>query len=854
MIFDHWRELPRGKSFRSVFFLYGLCVITRGWLLAQPDSDTRNPIPSFAKQTEATKLLEETQGIRGLDTVAKKKAALKKLMELARSGGLATEELYVVLTKSIPLAKDAADVPVLIEALRLLTERFSVDGIKEKTTAWTGCMESCSSKTLFKPIWDATVEVVRQGTLENRFSEATSLLKAAEATAIRLEIAASLKQSISKELAGLTARESVWNTFQKAVDKLKSAPEDPGANFAIGRWYAIEENNWASALKHLSKVKESKWKAAASLELEDPSDATKQQSVAEAWWELAATEKGETKTKLMLHAGEWYEKTLSNTTSPLKKQSLQNRLAEIAALKPGNVDQPVSSGKTPAALRGMTVQKPGEWVDLLAWTEGIDWKQRGGYDWNRNLESLPSRNGLSIKSGRFNRYPIAAILDGDYELEVEFTRQSGGQVVAVFFPVGIHNLQFEVGTNGGRQAFVAHVLNKWYGERTPCPVSENEKHRIVIHVHVDGEKAAFKIDWDDNKDYITWDGPLSALANRHEGWKLTMIRRPWIGTYESQITFHKIRARMLSGEIRRDVITDVDRAADLKNGLVRLIGEKANTPQVGWAQFHINQIPLESGTCEDERAWPLVTAEPSICQDFYGAHSDSRLKCPIPKSAKSFTVYGSNDASRTTAFSVFVDGKELYKSGVTDLAKIKLDLPPDSSLLELVVDGMGSNWHDHSYWCTPRYHTLPIDKLTDKMLEGKLSSTGLKFAIASGTVGAHKVTHNRPISTLTAVPLVAADQIPCDEFLFAPAPSTVSYAIPEGMSRFTAIGYNVRSQHVKYEVWADAKKIYESPQAGLIPIDVKLPKGTKTIELKVNDMGDGRDDLSMWCYPRLHKK
>ncbi len=64
------------------------------------------------------------------------------------------------------------------------------------------------------------------------------------------------------------------------------------------------------------------------------------------------------------------------------------------------------------------------------------------------------------------------------------------------------------------------------------------------------------------------------------------------------------------------------------------------------------------------------------------------------------------------------------------------------------------------------------------------------------------------------------------------------------MSRFTAIGYNVRSHHVKYEVWADAKRIYESPQAGIIPIDVKLPKGTKTIELKVKRLFGLRHDHS----------
>lgn len=138
------------------------------------------------------------------------------------------------------------------------------------------------------------------------------------------------------------------------------------------------------------------------------------------------------------------------------------------------------------------------------------------------------------------------------------------------------------------------------------------------------------------------------------------------------------------------------------------------------------------------------------------------------------------------------------------------------------------------------------------MLDGKAES--LKFTIASHSVGVQKLTHNEPINTLKSVPVHFRDAQPCDEFLYAHAPSTLKYQVPEGMTRFTAIGYNVLSHHVKYEVWADAKRIYESPQAGIIPIDVRLSAGTKTIELKINDLGSNDYDHSMWCYPRLHRK
>ena len=330
----------------------------------------------------------------------------------------------------------------------------------------------------------------------------------------------------------------------------------------------------------------------------------------------------------------------------------------------------------------------------------------------------------------------------------------------------------------------------------------------------------------------------------------TMVQRPWIGIGEGTLTVHSAKVRMATGTILRDSITDADREQDRQNGFIRLVGETANATKVGFARFVVNQIPPEMGAGVTERAWPLVTRDFQVCDDFYGAHAPSRLKCPIPAGAKSFSVVGSNEGSRLAKYVLFIDGKQVYDSGVTGIAVIKVDVPAKASLLELVADPAEWEGYDHTYWRYPRYHAVTQEKITDKMLDGRPGP--LKFAIVSY---AGTVTRNRPaIDALKSVPVHFRDAQPCDEFLFAHAPSIVTYQVPEGMSRFTAIGYNVRSHHVKYEVWADAKRIYESPQAGIVPIDVKLPSDTKTIELKINDLGDFHDDFSMWCYPRLHRR
>jgi len=44
-----------------------------------------------------------------------------------------------------------------------------------------------------------------------------------------------------------------------------------------------------------------------------------------------------------------------------------------------------------------------------------------------------------------------------------------------------------------------------------------------------------------------------------------------------------------------------------------------------------------------------------------------------------------------------VDGKDVYTSGVTGIVPIRIDLPPDATLLELLAETAGNQAFDCSY-------------------------------------------------------------------------------------------------------------------------------------------------------------
>ena len=422
----------------------------------------------------------------------------------------------------------------------------------------------------------------------------------------------------------------------------------------------------------------------------------------------------------------------------------------------------------------------------------------------------------------------------------------------------MQTLQLELDANKGRSSGVTGVDATWQEAnettRRPGPLANHQRHRVRIRVRTTDERAEFRIDFDDKQDFIRWEGSRSRLVNfgGRALWPFTMRRHVWLGAYDSKVTFHKVRVGMTSGTIRRDSITEKDREADLKEGLVRLVGLKPTETSSDYHPAVANQNPIFRDRLSEH--WPLITRDFKPCDDFYWAHAPSRLKCPVPPGAKSFSVVALNHGSRSADFIVEVDGQRLHRSGPIETAVIKIDVPPKSTLLELLVDPMGSNAADLGVWCYPRFHAVAANKILDKQLDGKPSP--LKFVIASGTVGHGALVHNKHWDDgMKAISVVHfRDAQPCDEFLYAIASSSTKYNVPDGMNRFTAIGYNVQSFDVKYEVLANGKLIYQSPKAGIIPMDVSLPPKTKTIELKVDSLGNYHWDHSLWCYPRLHRK
>lgn len=103
------------------------------------------------------------------------------------------------------------------------------------------------------------------------------------------------------------------------------------------------------------------------------------------------------------------------------------------------------------------------------------------------------------------------------------------------------------------------------------------------------------------------------------------------------------------------------------------------------------------------------------------------------------------------------------------------------------------------------------------------------------------------VSTGTRNPLI--DGVDCVDYVFAHAPSKLTYAIPPKARYFTSIAYCARSSSVNFTVKVDGKELWSRKNRPLAPLCIELPRGAQVLELECAEEGDTARDHSAWCYP-----
>lgn len=255
---------------------------------------------------------------------------------------------------------------------------------------------------------------------------------------------------------------------------------------------------------------------------------------------------------------------------------------------------------------------------------------------------------------------------------------------------------------------------------------------------------------------------------------------------------------------------------------------------------------------------PLLRPDLKVATEYLYASAPSRVRYAVPEGMKSFTAVAFSPTIWTVGFKVMAGDTTVYeKAKAWDT--VRLDLPKDTTHVDLVFDWIHSKDRGSAFWIAPRFHPVSVSEVKDLFGdEGKhVSVTNLKPVEVSENV---TLSRNRvpedvapPVEldfgykVVGNIPEGAPEQ--CKEFLYANPDSRVEYKIPKGATAFTAVGHG-HNGRLHFEVHVDDRLLYRSPQAGIVPIDVKLPNDGNVLALVIS--GSGFRSESRWCYPRIH--
>ena len=325
----------------------------------EPATDQKLPVPSAAEQNKMDEQFNEVYSLSQKRTAEEEIALAKKLFESSNESPGDPVEKFVYFQTAMKAACRGGDPALMLEIFDAMGDEFEVDALEGKQKMLATFVSGLSGKggkpevkrigafiEAADPVIDEAIDAGRHDLAMNIAEAAYELTRRAGDRELRKRTfdRRNAVRKMADEFKGLaTVRET-----------LKTNPDDPAANLAMGRWLYSQRGDWEQALPHLARCSSAAMKALASEELDaGPADRIR---LADAWWALGEKVKGKEREALQLHAGQWYEQAAAELPDGLTKVKVERRLAEIA-----KIDRPASKGprKTKRA-KELAINLPGE--------------------------------------------------------------------------------------------------------------------------------------------------------------------------------------------------------------------------------------------------------------------------------------------------------------------------------------------------------------------------------------------------------------------------------------------------------------------------------------------------------------
>jgi hypothetical protein len=287
---------------------------------------TRRSIPEKAEQARCRKLFKEVfaNDLADRSIVARRALGIKLLDEAMKMTDSPTDE-FVLLVGATDASREAGDLRVLMRAADKLATLYEVDGARLTLDAIPKMNLRADAPATSTENCRAGLELVNRLVESEDYAGASRLLASlrslsAPNSTIGLQI-----QSRNKDVDALrTASEKV----ARQMDKLKAAPDDPTANFAVGHFLCFMKGDWDRGLAMLAKGSDPVLRALVEKDRAKPTDGAGAYELAGQWWKVAEKEPVPlSKARIRSRAAFWYKQAAPNL-SGLSKAMAEKRIDE----------------------------------------------------------------------------------------------------------------------------------------------------------------------------------------------------------------------------------------------------------------------------------------------------------------------------------------------------------------------------------------------------------------------------------------------------------------------------------------------------------------------------------------------
>jgi len=796
---------------------------------AQPDTiAARRPVPSAAELAEVLKRIDNAYLA---ETADEKRKLAAQLSEKAKGISAESPERYGFYWRAIRLAEDGGDAQLALEVIDTIASEYEVDAFSERVTCLRKLADRAKDEATFNSLVEFTTVVTEEAIELEKYDLAKELVAKSYAAFPLRGGSQELRTAVYKRRQEINKLYDRWQEFLATKTRLETAPDVPGDNLIVGRWLCLQRGDWDAGLPYLIRSDDSTLREVARRDVGMPAESyATHLRLGDAYGRLADDEtNAQAKTSLLLRAGHWYDKSLPHIVSVAAKDRLRSRLAEIETAR----QQRRGSGKKPDQPPTSVLRFDGD--------DYVSTELR--YDGTKPLtiEAIvrPAATGYqTIVGNQQHSGLVLEQVDGYWRFSIH--DKNGYQKATSDAEVKVSERAHLAGTFDGRQIrlFVNGRLQKQSAtfqgphrvSRYPFMIGADPGSLGQPEHFFQGTMEAVHIC--ESILYATDFVPPMSLEGQPSSVLLYRFDQSKNGAANDE------SGKNNDGKVFGAKLIEVG-AENVVAKEVKLVDLKPIASKVGWDDLWINRAPRES--------WPLIGEDFELCREFIYAHAPSALIYRVPRAQRSFTAIGYCANSRSVSFKVFADEKMLAESKSEGVVAINVDIPEGTVRLKLIADELGDRGGDHSYWCYPRFHR---DLVADIGKEDKFIRVTQLHPETAG-VGVGSLLINVPPKDVSA-PVHYTGLGRCKEFIYAHADSRVIFEIPDGAIGFSAIGYALLSSSVKFQVFADSVPLFDSGRAGIAPIQVKIPKGAKTLVLVTDTLGDGFADHSYWCYPRFH--